>query len=84
MQPLDHGLCVNGVFGHVLEKIRKEVGSKSSGGMEIILSSLEVQYHHTESHPIISAQVEVFLLLIHLILSRIHRICRALSTSSRS
>lgn len=42
MQPLDHGLCVNGVFGHVLEKIRKEVGSKSSGGMEIILSSLEV------------------------------------------
>lgn len=60
MQQLDYGLCVNGVFGHVLEKTRKEVGSKSSGGLEIILSSLEVQYHHTESHPFISAQVEVF------------------------
>uniref|UniRef100_A0A8C1IS36 Cytosolic carboxypeptidase 1 n=1 Tax=Cyprinus carpio TaxID=7962 RepID=A0A8C1IS36_CYPCA len=35
------GLSVNGVFGHVLEKTRKEVASKSSGGMEIILSSLE-------------------------------------------
>uniref|UniRef100_A0A671SNE1 Cytosolic carboxypeptidase 1 n=1 Tax=Sinocyclocheilus anshuiensis TaxID=1608454 RepID=A0A671SNE1_9TELE len=35
------GLSVNGVFGHVSEKTRNEVASKSSGGMEIILSSLE-------------------------------------------
>ncbi len=43
MQQLNHGLCVNGVFGHVSEKTRKDVGSKNSGGMEVILSSLEVQ-----------------------------------------
>uniref|UniRef100_A0A672R5I6 Cytosolic carboxypeptidase 1 n=1 Tax=Sinocyclocheilus grahami TaxID=75366 RepID=A0A672R5I6_SINGR len=35
------GLSVNRVFGHVSEKTRNEVASKSSGGMEIILSSLE-------------------------------------------
>uniref|UniRef100_A0A8C1IRY1 Cytosolic carboxypeptidase 1 n=1 Tax=Cyprinus carpio TaxID=7962 RepID=A0A8C1IRY1_CYPCA len=38
---LNHGWCVKSMYGLVSEKTRKEVTSKGSGGMEVILSSLE-------------------------------------------
>jgi len=40
---------INRIFCHVLEKTRKEVVSKGSGGMEVILSSLEVPSLRTDN-----------------------------------
>uniref|UniRef100_A0A673HDW9 Cytosolic carboxypeptidase 1 n=1 Tax=Sinocyclocheilus rhinocerous TaxID=307959 RepID=A0A673HDW9_9TELE len=60
------------MFGHVSEKTRKEVTSKGSGGMEVILSSLEVLMTLITS---VSSQTGVFVskggtaVLLHLLVS---------------